>query len=364
MKLRTTILSRYLFRQFIPPFLASYGGVCTIILVTHIFERMGAFIEGRATFGTVVGYLATMMPLQCLEALPIGVLMAILFVLGSLQRSNEIVAMTTGGIAPEKCFGVFFATGLALSLLGLVANETFIPKATHYSNLVYHTRITHLGQWKQVTYDNHVVSGTGGRLWFFVRLNTNSGLVSRPVVDLYDDGQLKAQVNAASAKRVPEGWLFTNGALREYDEGGANLVSNQVFEQRVFPYSEMPDGLIPFEVHPEEMNSLALKSYIRRLKDLGLPTRRLEVELYANGALPLASFVVICLGIPLALVRRTSRVRAVVYTLVLSFFYLGLVQFGKALAQNLVSPLAGAWLANGVCLMLSAVLWFRRRSMV
>jgi lipopolysaccharide export system permease protein len=305
-----------------------------------------------------------MMPLQCLEALPIAVLMAVLFVLGSLQRSNEIVAMSSGGIPPERCFKIFFATGLGLSLLGLVAHETFIPKATHYSELVYHTRITHFGEWKQVNFDNKVVSGLEGRFWYFDRLSTDSGQVNGPVVDSYDNGELKSQVSAVTASKTPEGWLFQKGAVRDYDEHGARLASNRIFDQQVFPYPETPDGLVPIEVHPEELNSLELRSWIHRMKSLGLPTRGLEVELYAKLALPLASFVVMCLGIPLALVRRTSRVRAVVYTLALSFFYLGLVQFGKALAQNLVSPLAGAWLANGACLMLSGVLWFRRRAMV
>jgi len=362
--MKMSLLSRYLFDQFVSPFLASYGGICTIILVTHIFERMSAFIQGRATLGAVLGYLATMMPLQCLEALPIAVLMAILFVLGSLQRSNEIVAMTTGGIPPEKCFGVFFATGLCLSLLGMAANETFIPKATHYSRLVYHTRIDHLGEWKQVNFDNKIVSGDEGRFWYFARLNTDSGQVNGPIVDSYEGGVLKKQVSAMTARRVSEGWVFEKGAQREYEDRGANLASNQLFDQQVFPYTETPENLVPVEIHPEELNALGLKSYIRRMKSLGLPTRHLEVELYAKLALPLASFVVMCLGIPLALVRRTSRVRAVVYTLGLSFFYLGLVQFGKALAQSWVSPFAGAWLANGTCMILSVFLWFRRRAMV
>ena len=106
--MRFSILSRYVFRQFIPPFLAGFSGICTLILVTQVFERMAKFIEGKATLGAVLGYLATMMPLQGLEALPVAVLMAILFVLGSLQRSNELVAMMSGGIPPERCLGIFF----------------------------------------------------------------------------------------------------------------------------------------------------------------------------------------------------------------------------------------------------------------
>jgi len=362
--MRITILSRYLFRQFVSPFFASYAGICTMILVTHIFERMSAFIEGKATLGAVAGYLATMMPLQCLEALPVAVLMAILFVLGALQRSNEIVAMTTGGIPPERCFGVYFATGLVLSLLGMAAHETLIPRATHYSKLVYHTRINHLGEWKQVNFDNKVVAGEEGRFWYFRRLSTSSGDVMGPIVDTYKDGRLVEQASALTASHVPEGWLFQKGTMRRYGSGGAELASIESFDKRLFPYAETPDGLVPSDVNSEELNFVGLKAHIRRMKALGLPTRRLEVELYAKLAIPLASFVVICLGIPLALVRRTSRVRAVVYTLVLSFFYLGLVQFGKALAQNWVSPWAGAWLANGACLTLGAALWVRRRVMV
>lgn len=359
-----TILNRHLSRQFLSPFLAGYVGICTMILMTHIFERMDKFIEGKATLVTVVGYLSTMMPLQCLEALPVAVLMALLFVLGSLQRSNELVAMATGGIPPEKCLGVFFFIGLVLSLLGMLAHETFIPRATHYSKEVYRTRIRRIGEWKQVNYDNKVVAGEDGRFWSFKRLNTDSGQVDRVAVDTYHDGRLVEQLFALSGQKVKEGWVFQRGAVRRYGEGGLELLANDLFDQKVMPYPESADGLVPLELHPEEVNYANLERHIRRMKALGLPTRRLETELYAKVALPFASFVVICLGIPLGFVRRTSRVRAVVYTLALSFAYFGLVQFGRAMAQSLLSPLAGAWLANGTCLIFGTFLWFHRRTMV
>lgn len=361
--MKMKLLSRYLFTQFVPPFLASYAGICTMILVTHIFERMDKFIEGKATLGVVVGYLSTMMPLQCLEALPVAVLMAILFVLGSLQRSNELVAMMTGGIPPEKCFGVFFSIGLSLSLLGMICHETFIPRATHYSKLVYHTRIQRLGEWRQVNYDNKVVMGEGVRFWYFKRLSTDSGQLDWPFVDSYKDGDLVEQLYARQGNKSPQGWTFKQGVVRKYAGGGLDLLSNEAFTEKVTPYTESVESLVPVDVHPEEINFIQLKGRIRRMKALGLPTRKLEAELYAKLALPFASFVVICLGIPLALIQRTSRVRAVVYTLILTFFYFGLVQFGRAMAQSLISPWVGAWLANGTCLTLSVFLWFRRRAL-
>jgi len=109
------------------------------------------------------------------------------------------------------------------------------------------------------------------------------------------------------------------------------------------------------------MNFSMLKRHISRLNALGLPVRALEVELMMKLAFPFACLVVICLGIPLALRSKGSKALGIAEGGVLTLFYLGFVQFGKALAQRLIPPWTGAWLGNILFLSLAIFLWLRLR---
>jgi lipopolysaccharide export LptBFGC system permease protein LptF len=46
---------------------------------------------------------------------------------------------------------------------------------------------------------------------------------------------------------------------------------------------------------------------------------------------------------------------------ILTLFYLGFMQFGKAMAQRLIPPWAGAWLGNVVFIAIGTILWIRMR---
>jgi lipopolysaccharide export system permease protein len=78
-------------------------------------------------------------------------------------------------------------------------------------------------------------------------------------------------------------------------------------------------------------------------------------------AFPFACFVVTFLGIPLALQGKGSPAIGIAAGLVLTLFYLGFMQFGKAMAQRLIPPWAGAWLGNFVFLCIGLYLWWRMR---
>jgi lipopolysaccharide export LptBFGC system permease protein LptF len=129
----------------------------------------------------------------------VACLLGTLFVVGDLSRTREYIAGLAGGLPPEKFLSGLFWAGLSISVMALIANETFIPKTTAYSRTVFRQKIRHLGDWQETVFKNLVVAGTEGRLWTIQVLDENTGKINRVIIDTYSDGKLGNQVDARVA---------------------------------------------------------------------------------------------------------------------------------------------------------------------
>ncbi len=356
-----SILNRYILQKFIRPFLASFAALCCLIFVSQIFDRLDRFLAEGVSLRHVIGFLVTSMPFQALQILPVACLLATLFVVGNLSRTREYIAGLAGGLPPEKFLGGLFLAGFGISCLALLANETVIPPATSYARGVFREKIRHLGEWQPMVFNNLIVSGSDGRIWTASSMDQGTNKMQRVVVDSFSNGVLGDQVDALSAEWTPNGWTFRNGVVRHYNPNSTGIESSTEFQEQTFAFSEKPNDFVLQEPQPEEMTFKKLKRHIKRLAARGVPVRSLEVELMMKLAFPFACFVVTFLGIPLALQGKGSPAIGIAAGLVLTLIYLGFMQFGKALAQRLIPPWAGAWLGNFVFIGVGFYLWWRMR---
>ncbi|OVE76849.1 hypothetical protein BVX98_04070 [bacterium F11] len=356
-----TILNRYILKKFIGPFLGIFGLLLIIIFVSQIIERLDRFLADGVNFSHVFGFLLTSMPFQALQILPIASFMATLFVVGNLARTREYIAGLAGGVAPEKFLGGLFWAGFVLSLLAFMANETIIPAATRYSRQVYREKIRRLGEWKQNLFYDHFVSGSEGRIWTAKLFNQDTGYMQRVVIDTFVNGKVGTQIDALKAKKVTNGWTFYTGSIREFGPDGITILKTEQFDKKNLRYTERPSDLVTQEPQPEQMNYKKLKRHVKRLSALGIPVRKLKVELMMKLAFPFSCFVVTLLGVPLAMRGKGNWGWGIAMALVVTLSYMVCMQFGKALALRFIPPILGAWMANIIFLIMGYWLWMRMR---
>ena len=356
-----TILTRYILKKFLGPFFAIFTLLCIILFVSNILERLDRFLAEGISVSHVIGYLVTSMPFQALQILPIATFMATLFVVGNLARTKEYIAGLAGGIAPEKFLSGLLLSGLLISFLALLANETIIPPVTKYSRTVFREKIRRLGQWRQTAFTDVFVTGKDGRIWSAKLLNQDTGRMDRVLIDTYQSGKLGLQIDAMAGQWTSEGWVFYNGFLRTFRTDGLSIDTWRKFDEVQMPFPERPEDLVAEEPQPEQMNYKTLKRHIERLSSLGVNVRNLKVELMMKLAFPFSCFVVTILGIPLAMKGRGNIGGGIAIALVLTMAYMIFIEFGKALAQRLLPPLLGAWLGNIVFFVVGSLLWLRMR---
>jgi lipopolysaccharide export system permease protein len=356
-----SILNRYILKKFLLPFFASFAALCLLVFVSQVFDRLDQFLSDGVKLSQVIGYLLTSLPYQALSILPVACLLGTLFVVGTLVRTKEYIAGLAGGIPPEKFLGGVLVAGFVISLSAFILNETVIPPTTRHARVVYQEKIRRLGDFRQHVFHFLTVAGAQGRMWNITMFDQEKGEMKRVVVDTLSGGRLGMQIDAKRAQLAPDGWMFYDGELRTYKSNGVDVGTLEPFKEKLFYFEEKPTDFVIQDPEPEEMNFHGLKDHIERLAALGVPVRKLQVELMMKIAFPFSCFIVTFLGVPLGMSGKGNRAMGVAVAGALTLFYLGFVQFGKALAIRVLPPVVGAWFGNIIFLAIAVLLWRRLR---
>ncbi|MGQ0644373.1 MAG: LptF/LptG family permease [Elusimicrobiota bacterium] len=358
-----TKISRYFLKEFLKPLLFSLGALVILILVAELLEHLDKFIAGKAGVAVVAQYLLCLLPMRFTEILPVAVLLATLFSLGGLSRRQEITAAMSGGLHPWTCVRPLLACGFLLSLLSWGLSEGVIPAANQRAKALWKMDIRRFASLRQTRFDRLTVAGRDG-FYAIGLLDVDEGRMENVAVDIFAKGRPASQIQAKQAVWREGAWIFEDGVERIYGAGGLDLTEQRPFEKLTPALAETPESLVPQEPDAEEMSYEEFRRHIRRLRALGVPVKRQEVELQMKLAFPWTSFIVLLLGIPFAFQKAGGKVRAVGTALAVAFFYFGLMQVGRALGQKpWFPPVAGAWLANGIFLAVGGWLFLRMRKL-
>src|SRR5256885_7986985 len=105
------LLDRYVIRNFLQVYLYCIAGFISIWLIFDVSDNISTFIDEHVGLLLVGRYYATQIPQVLIILLPVSLLLSLLFALGRMSRSNEIVSMLTAGVCLSRAllpsFGVW-----------------------------------------------------------------------------------------------------------------------------------------------------------------------------------------------------------------------------------------------------------------
>src|SRR5450755_1857985 len=115
------LLDRYIIRNFLQPYIYCILGFLSIWLIFDISDNSSVIFDARVPFLSVAKFYWTQIPQVLVILLPVSLLLALLFSLGRMSRSNEIVSMLTAGVSvPRVVFPLLIigllTTGVAMAL--------------------------------------------------------------------------------------------------------------------------------------------------------------------------------------------------------------------------------------------------------
>jgi lipopolysaccharide export system permease protein len=358
-----TRITRYFLIEFIKPALFSLASLAILIMVSELMEHLEKFISGKASVRLVLDYLVSILPMRFTEILPVALLLATLFALGNLSRRQEITAAMSGGIHPWACVKPLLVCGVFVSLASWAIAEWVVPDANAHAKALWKMEVRHYAFLRQTRFDQLTVGGRGGVFYAIGTLESDKDRMQNVAVDFFQNGHIVKQLQAREALWKDGQWTFVDGVERHFNST-MDLTEQKPFDSQIVELQEKPSDLVPQEPDADEMSYSEYKHHLDRLKSLGVPTRRQQVDLYIKIAFPWANFIVLLLGIPFAFQKTGGKVKAIGLALGVAFLYFGLMQVGRALGQkSWCNPMFGAWLANLVFLVYGGWMFLRMRKL-
>jgi lipopolysaccharide export system permease protein len=125
------VLTRYLIRVHLGPFLFALGTITGLIFLNSVAQRMEGLL-GKGLSWTVLGeFLLLSLPHTVALSLPMSVLVAVLYAFSELTASNEITALSSGGVRPLRIMLPVLAMGAVATATMLYFNDNILPEANH-----------------------------------------------------------------------------------------------------------------------------------------------------------------------------------------------------------------------------------------
>ena len=111
-----SILARFLLRTFLPVFLAALVFFILIIQLVDLFANLVRYLNLEVPLASIAQVQLLFLPRALAYALPVALLFATGFTLGSLYSNNELIAVFGAGVPIWRFTAPLIALGLLLSV--------------------------------------------------------------------------------------------------------------------------------------------------------------------------------------------------------------------------------------------------------
>jgi lipopolysaccharide export system permease protein len=342
-----TILSRYIFKQFIALVAGVLLGILVVYLCVEFLQKADKLIKFHATPLQVCRYFLFSIPEMISMSLPMATLIGALLSLGGLSRHNEIIAMRASGVSLGRIIAPVLAGGLVISAFGFLNNEFIMPA---YSSRALYIRSVEIEKKQQR------VMFQSQKLWLrgpdnsianidLVSPNRNE-MLGLNIYKLNPDFSIRERITAGSLLWQDGAWRLQNS--HTYAQNG-NIVKIYRSDGEIFNIVDAPEDLRMVVKDSSEMNFSEMWDYVKRIKTSGYKAVKYEVELYRKIAYPLSSLLMVLISIPFSVhkVRSGGAAKGFAFAVMIAFFYWTLTSVGESLGRSgAVSAIAAAWFAN------------------
>ena len=123
------LLDRYVIRNFVQVYFYCIAGFTSIWLIFDVSDNISSFIDNHIPLSLVARYYATQIPQVFIILLPVALLLSLLFALGRMSRSNEIVSMLTAGVSLPRVLLPLIGIGLLTVAASMALNYSLAPHA-------------------------------------------------------------------------------------------------------------------------------------------------------------------------------------------------------------------------------------------
>jgi len=348
-----TIISRFIFKEMIPPFVINLVFFTFMFLMTRILEITDMIVNYGVNLGTVLKILGFTMPFFLQFIIPMSVMMAVLLTFLKMSSDNEIIALKAGGVSLYRLLPpVFLFALVGVLLTGATAIYGLPTGRMAIKQLLYDVAVnnTEIGL-KPRTFND----AFNGVMLYVNKIEP----ATRTLLDVFIEDQRSKDV--VSTVVSPRGRLFSqpeqgvfqlrlyNGSINQVDvkDRSAHTVQFETYDIRLDIQKSVgiPGG---GPKNQEEMSVSELLAYLDKSKQRDDRYYLTLMEFHKKFSLPFSCLFLALLAVPLGIQsRHAKRSFGVGLGLIFFLFYYLMLSAGWVFGETgAYPPLIGMWVPN------------------
>ena len=356
------LLDRYVIRNFSQVYFYCIAGFISIWLIFDVSDNISTFLDERISRSLIAKYYLTQVPEVFIILLPVALLLALLFSLGRMSRSNEIVSMLTAGVSIPRVLAPLIAMGVLTVAASLALNYSLAPHAEMAKKNFIATARSHQFNVQGQIFRNR----TDLRTWFIQSFRPGHNVFNNVQVLQQDasDNIVESYIAPkATYHEDTKSWELENVKVVHYDATG-NIIDEKILPSlKIEHWSETPFRLGSANVRAEYLSFPELRQYLHFNSDFPVTLLApFRTHLQYRLALPWTCLVVVCIAAPLGIgYSRRGVLASVASAVVLVFSMNFLTHLFLALGEgDRVSPVVAAWTPNLVFTVIGLYLLYLR----
>jgi lipopolysaccharide export system permease protein len=359
------LLDRYVLRYFLQAYFYCIAGFVSIWFIFDISDNISTFLEERISRALILKYYLTQMPQILVMLLPVALLLALLFVLGRMSRSNEIVSMLTAGVSVPRIIAPLLAVGLLTTAGSTALNYSLAPHAEFARKKLLEdtqSRRPQLGLMAQIFRNR-----TDNRTWFIQMFRPGENkFVTLHIVQQDANDNITVNYIATSAVYHPEtkAWELEQVKVVYYDEAGnVTRLIPYTKSLMITDWSETPFRLSSANLRAEYLSVPELQEYLQFNSDFPITLLApFATHLQYRLALPWTCLVIALIAAPLGIGYSRRGILSSVAAAILIVFAMNFAtHLFLALGEGArISNWAAAWTPNVIFGVLGLILLYYR----
>ena len=350
------ILSKYLSREFFKLLAVCLLIFVFIYLVINFTGRVDDFIAAHVSTGRMLLYLLYESPFTIVQMLPPATLIAVIIHFSSMKKHNEIIALKACGMNVLKLSQPLLVVSLFLGAGLFLFSEVVVPHASSRSMEIW--RVDVRKQDPSRFFGREQIWYKGSDCIYRIKQFDSKDMIMRdPTFYFFDPSfKLTKRIDGRLALWKNNRWEVVDGmVLRAQADDSFSLKRFQAMDLDI---PETPETFVRTEKKPEEMDFWQLKRFAERTRDEGYDATKYFVDLDIKVAFPFIIPIMVLIGVPVALSRKTGGAPlAVTLGMGLCFLYLLVLGVSRSVGfAGLLPPFLAAWLSNGVFFFLGVYL--------
>ncbi len=257
-------LDRYVVRYFLQAYFYCIAGFISIWFIFDVSDNISTFLDQRISRVLILKYYLTQVPQILVVLLPVALLLALLFCLGRLSRSNEIVSMLTAGVSLPRLLAPLLIIGLLTTATSTFLNYSLAPHGEYARKRLLEdpaSRRQLLGVTAQIFRNR-----TDNLTWFIHQFFPGENKFNTVHIIQQDanDNIVKAYI-ATTVVYHPENhaWELRQTKIVRYDEAG-NIIETTPYVESLMitDWNETPFRLSSANLRAEHLSVPELRDYL------------------------------------------------------------------------------------------------------